>query len=165
MNLADAFRMELQHEAAGARKTLERIPEDKFGWKPHEKSMAAGRLAGHIAEIPGWLGMIINQDVFDFDPAQFAPFEPKSRKELLQSLDDNLKTGLEALKGVPDTKMMVNWKMKTPEATIVDMPRAMVIRAWVLSHLIHHRAQLTVYLRLLGAPVPSLYGPSADEQG
>lgn len=165
MNLADTFLMELNHEAAGARKAIERVPEDKFDWKPHDKSMPAGRLAGHIAEIPGWMTMIVGQDEFVLDPNEFEAFNPKSRDELLKGFDENLKAGTEALKGVSNEKLMANWKMKTPETTMIDMPRVQVIRAWGLNHLIHHRGQLTVYLRLLGAPVPSLYGPSADEEG
>jgi uncharacterized damage-inducible protein DinB len=165
MKLAETFLMELAHEAAGARKALERVPEDKFDWQPHEKSMTAGRLAGHIAEIPGWLGEIVGKDEFFMNPSEFQPTLPKSREELLRIFDESVKSGTAALKGAPDAALMANWKMRTPEATIIDMPRAAVIRAWVLNHLVHHRGQLTVYLRLLGAPVPSLYGPSADEQG
>lgn len=165
MNLADAFLMELNHEAAGARKAIERLPEDKFAWKPHEKSMTAGRLAGHIAEIPGWIPTIIGQDVFELDPSASPSLNPKTHDELLKGFDENLKAGVQALKGASNETLMGNWKMKTPEATIIDMPRAQVIRAWGLNHLIHHRGQLTVYLRLLGIAVPSLYGPSADEQG
>lgn len=165
MNLADAFLMELNHEATGARKAIERLPEGKFDWKPHEKSMAAGRLAGHIAEIPGWMTMIVQHEVFELDPKAFEAFNPKTRDELLRGFDENLKTGAAALKGASDEKLMGNWKMKTPEATVIDMPRVQVIRSWGLNHLIHHRGQLTVYLRLLGIAVPSLYGSSADEQG
>jgi uncharacterized damage-inducible protein DinB len=165
MRLAETFLMELTHEAAGARKALERLPEAQFGWQPHEKSMTAGRLAGHIAEIPRWLGQIVGQHEFFMDPAEFQPNLPRNRTELLKSFDESLKAGTAALKGASDEALMANWKMKTPERTVVDMPRAAVIRAWVLNHLVHHRGQLTVYLRLLGAPVPALYGPSADEQG
>jgi uncharacterized damage-inducible protein DinB len=164
MSLAESFLMELTHEAAGARKAVERVPEDKYDWAPHEKSMKAGRLAGHIAEIPGWVAMIAGQDEFLLD-GSFVAFDPKSRDELLKTFDENLKMGSEALKGVTDEKMMSIWTMKSPEATMIEMPRVAVIRSWGLNHLIHHRAQLTVYLRLLGVAVPSLYGPSADEEG
>ncbi len=164
MSLADSFLMELTHEAAGARKAIERVPEDKYDWAPHEKSMKAGRLAGHIAEVPGWLVMIAGQDEFLLD-ASFVSFNPGSRDELLKTFDENLKIGSEALKAISDERMMAIWTMKSPEATIIEMPRVAVIRSWGLNHLIHHRGQLTVYLRLMGAAVPSLYGPSADEQG
>lgn len=165
MKLADSLVMELGHEAQGARKAIERVPEDKYGWAPHTKSMAAGRLISHVAELPGWLGAIIGQSEFRMDPSQMTPFIAKTRAELLKTFDDNLKAGSAALKGASDAALMQNWKMISGETTIVDMPRIAVVRTWVLNHLIHHRGQLTVYLRLLGAAVPSLYGPSADEQG
>lgn len=164
MKLADVFAMELNHEAQGTRRALERVPEDKFDWQPHEKSMTMGRLASHIAEVPGWLPTIIDQDSFDMDPAM-SPFIATNRADLLKNFDEGLKQGLESLKKASDEHLMKNWKMVVDGNEMINMPRAAVIRAWVLSHQYHHRGQLTVYLRLNGVPVPSLYGPSADEEG
>ncbi|MBX7044500.1 MAG: DinB family protein [Ignavibacteria bacterium] len=164
MQLNEGLIAELQHEAVSTRKMLERVPADKFGWKPHEKSMTLGRLASHIAEIPGWTNETINQDVLDFAKMEYKPFEPNSAEELVKFFDDKLASALDTLKNnATDENLMGMWTMKNGETVYMTMPRIAVMRGFVLSHLIHHRAQLGVYLRLLDVPVPSSYGPSADE--
>ncbi|MBS1516427.1 MAG: DinB family protein [Bacteroidetes bacterium] len=164
MQLNEGLIAELQHEAVSTRKMLERVPADKFGWKPHEKSMTLGRLASHIAEIPGWTNETINQDVLDFAKMEYKPFEPNSAEELVKFFDDKLASALDTLKNnATDENLMGMWTMKNGETVYMTMPRIAVMRGFVLSHLIHHRAQLGVYLRLLDVPIPSSYGPSADE--
>ena len=164
MQLNEGLIAELQHEAVSTRKMLERVPADKFGWKPHEKSMTLGRLASHIAEIPGWTNETINQDVLDFAKMEYEPFEPNSAEELVKFFDDKLASALDTLKNnATDENLMGMWTMKNGETVYMTMPRIAVMRGFVLSHLIHHRAQLGVYLRLLDVPIPSSYGPSADE--
>ena len=164
MQLNEGLIAELQHEAVSTRKMLERVPADKFGWKKKKKSMTLGRLASHIAEIPGWTNETINQDVLDFAKMEYKPFEPNSAEELVKFFDDKLASALDTLKNnATDENLMGMWTMKNGETVYMTMPRIAVMRGFVLSHLIHHRAQLGVYLRLLDVPIPSSYGPSADE--
>jgi uncharacterized damage-inducible protein DinB len=168
MALRDAFLPEFDQEMATARKHLERVPEDKLAWKPHEKSGSMGWLAGHIADLPGWAVMGINQDSVDLAPGGVEskpPTPPANRRELLDKFDGNVKAAREAIAGVEDARLGENWSLLRNGKTVLTMPRAGVLRFFVLNHLVHHRAQLGVYLRLNGAPVPSTYGPSADEGG
>ena len=165
LKLADPFVQELDHEVKATRQCLERVPEDKLAWKPHEKSMTLGRLASHVAESLGWGVNTLESDEFAFKSGQFQAFNATSREELLKTFDDNVAKLKDELRGASNEHLMHNWVMKMDGQTIIDMPRAAVIRSWVLNHLIHHRGQLSVYLRLLDIPVPSIYGPSADEQG
>jgi len=164
MHLNEPILMELAHEMANTRKTLERVDEAKFGWKPHAKSMTYGRLASHLAEIPGWLTAIVTMDVLDMQSSQ-APFDAKSSQELLKTFDEGLAQATAALKTATNEQLMGDWEMTMDGNPFIKLPRMVVIRTWVLSHSIHHRGQLSVYLRLNDAPVPALYGPSADEQG
>lgn len=154
---------ELKHEAAITRKLLERVPEEQFDWKPHPKSMSFGRLASHCAESLKWLDVIVNKDVFEVDPKSHKSFQTSSQSELLQEFDGNVESAKEAIKDKSDEVLMANWQMKTGSEVTLEMPRIAVIRGFVLNHLIHHRGQLSVYLRLNDVPVPSIYGPSADE--
>lgn len=165
MGYAQFFAMEIEHDAAITRKYIERLPEDKFDFTPHPKSMKLGLLAGHLSEIPGWTQMTIDVDTMDFDPAAYVPFAPKSRAEILAKLDESVAAALKALAGASDEHLMKPWKMTMAGKTIIDMPRAAVLRGMIVNHTVHHRAQLGVYLRLLDVPVPATYGPSADEQG
>lgn len=166
MNIVDALSMELQHEAASTRKALERAPQDKFAWKPHDKSMTLGILATHLVEIPGWTDIMLNHDDMDMNPAEYKPPLAKSTAELLEMHDTNVAKAIKILQaGVSNEHMMKTWTFKLNGQVVFAMPRAMVMRSWVLNHIVHHRGQLTVYLRLLNIPVPSIYGPSADEQG
>lgn len=164
MAIIDALAMEYQYETGLTRKVIDRVPEDKFTWKPHDKSMSAGHLASHLAEIQGWTAGTLAQDEFKIDG--YKAFQAKSKAELLKTFDTLVGESLKAMKGgVSDQTLMKPWKMTQGGKTLLEMPKVQVLRAWVLNHQIHHRGQLTVYLRLLGVPVPSIYGPSADEQG
>jgi len=164
MGMIDALAMEYQYETGVTRKVIERVPEDKYGWKPHDKSMSAGQLAAHITEIQGWVAGTLAQGEFKME--EYKPFAPKTKAELLGAFDALVAESLKAMKGgVSDAALMANWKMTQNGKTMMEMPKVQVLRAWVLNHQIHHRGQLSVYLRLVGAAVPSIYGPSADEQG
>ena len=153
---------------ANTRKTLERIPDDKLGWKPHEKSMTLGRLSGHIAELPGWAASTINQDSIDIAPVGAPPQQgatAKSRQEALDMFDAKVADARAAIAGVSDEQLMKPWTLLAGGKSLMTMPKIAVLRGFVMNHTIHHRAQLGVYLRLNDIPVPSLYGPSADERG
>lgn len=167
MKLGEGMLPEFDHEMANTRKTLERVPEDKFTWKPHEKSMPMGRLASHIAEIPGWVSFALDSDSFDTNPPggqQHQAMQAASRKELLEAFDKNISSARAALASVEDAKMMQRWSLLTGGKTVFSLPKIAVMRGFVMNHIIHHRAQLGVYLRLNNVPVPSIYGPSADEK-
>ncbi len=155
---------EFDHEMANTRKALERVPEDKFGWKPHDKSGSMIWLAGHVANIPSWAGFIFGGEFFDIEAGGTPPPAPKTRKELLDAFDQNVKNARTAIQSASDDQWMKPWSLKAGARTIFTQPRVGVIRGMVMNHLIHHRAQLTVYLRMNNVPVPALYGPSGDEQ-
>jgi uncharacterized damage-inducible protein DinB len=167
MPISEALLPEFDHEMAGTRKTLERVPEDKFGWKPHEKSMSMARLAQHLAEIPDWAVNTIEKDSLHIAPPGSGPFQmpppPKSRQEVLEMFDKNVAAARKAIAGAADAHLMQPWTLQFQGKTLFTMPRIAVIRAHVMSHSIHHRAQLGVYLRLNNVAVPGMYGPSADE--
>jgi uncharacterized damage-inducible protein DinB len=163
MSIASAILPEFDHEMANTRRTLERIPEDKLEFKPDPKSMSLGRLAGHIAEMPGWGSLTIQTDGLDMVPGQFTPLTATSRQQVLAEFDKNIASARAALETATDEGMMQPWTLSVSGTKIFTMPRIGVIRTMVLSHVIHHRAQLTVYFRMNGIPVPALYGPSADE--
>ena len=167
MPMSQALLPEFDHEMANTRKALERAPEDKFGWKPHEKSMTLGRLATHVAELSGWVPTTLESESFDFAPPGAAPFQPKtagSRAELLEVFDKNVAVARAAIGAASDAQWMAPWSLLQGGRTIFSMPRIAVLRSMVMNHTIHHRGQLAVYLRLNDVPVPALYGPSADEQ-
>jgi uncharacterized damage-inducible protein DinB len=164
MAIVDAFIAELKQEGPGTRKVLERLPAADFGWRPHEKSFTMGQLAGHVAEMLSWATTVVGEDEFDMQMAGYKPFSPATTEELLAEFDKNQQQMLDALNGVPDDKMLANWRMTMDGKELFNMPRVAVIRGVILNHLIHHRAQLTVYMRMRNAPVPALYGPSADEE-
>lgn len=161
--IASAFLAELENEAKVTRTCLERVPADKFDWKPHEKSMTFGRLASHCAEMFGWTKETLKQDVLDFANADFKPFEPKSSEELLAFFDEHIATAKRILGETPDETFMTDWTMRNGDQVYFTMPKVAVMRSFVMNHIIHHRGQLSVYLRLNEIPVPSIYGPSADE--
>jgi len=159
---------EFEHEMASTRKTLERVPDDKFSWKPHEKSMTLGGLATHLSNIPSWTKNTFEADELDLAPeGQEAPRleQAKSTADLLKTFDQNVAAARAALQFATDDKWMGPWSLLHGGKTIFTLPRAGVMRGFVMNHMIHHRAQLGVYLRLLDVPVPSIYGPSADEGG
>jgi uncharacterized damage-inducible protein DinB len=166
MKLSEMLLPEFDHEMANTRKTLERVPDGKFDWKPHEKSMPLGRLAAHLAEIPGWAIETINRDSLDLAPPGAPPMQhslPKTRQELLDAFDKKKTEARAALAGASDEHLMKTWSLLMGGNPIMTMPRTAVLRGFVMNHMIHHRAQMGVYLRLNNIPVPSIYGPSADE--
>lgn len=161
--LASAFLAELDNEAKVTRSVLERVPADKFDWKPHEKSMTMGRLAVHCAEMFGWTKETLKSDVLDFAGMDFTPYEPKSSEALLSFFDDHIAKAKEIIGETSDETFLTEWTMRNGEQVYFTMPKVAVMRSFVMNHIIHHRGQLSVYLRLNDIPVPSIYGPSADE--
>lgn len=168
MPIRDGILPEFDHEMANTRKTLERVPEGKAEFKPHEKSMALDRLAGHVAELPGFATMIISRESLEAQPAdpsqRLVPLKMTSRKQVLEEFDKNVAAARAAIAGVSDEALMKTWSFTVGGKPIFTMPRVAALRSFVMNHLVHHRAQLGVYLRLNDVPVPSIYGPSADEQ-
>ncbi len=168
MPLSDALLPEFDQEMANTRKSLERVPEDKFGWKPHEKSGTMGWLSAHLAEIPAYVPVTLAQDSFDIAPQGEHPQPAKpaaSRSELLDAFDKNVAAARAAIAGAEDRVLMQPWSLLSGGKVVFTMPKIAVLRSFVMSHTIHHRAQLGVYLRLNDVPVPAIYGPSADETG
>lgn len=163
MSIGQNMLGELDHEMANTRKTLERIPLDKLEFKPDPKSMSLGRLAGHIAEMVGWGTMILQTDSLDMNPNDHKPLEVTSKDQLLTLFDENASKLRSALAAAPDADMMKVWALKIGGNELFSMPRVACVRSMIMNHIIHHRAQLTVYYRMVGVPVPALYGPSADE--
>jgi uncharacterized damage-inducible protein DinB len=166
MAIRDGLLPEFDLEMANTRRTLERVPDDKLGWKPHPKSGAMGWLAGHVAQLPNWAAITLAQDSLDLEPGGVAPTPPplpKSRQEILDTFDKHVAAGRAALAGASDEQLLKPWTLLKNSQAILTLPRIGVLRSFVLNHLIHHRAQLCVYLRLNDVPVPALYGPSADE--
>jgi uncharacterized damage-inducible protein DinB len=159
-----SFTGELKHEAAGTRKLLSRIPEDKLDWKPHDKSMTLGRLACHVAELPQWVKIILEQDAFNMVPGAFNRLKASTKEELLQQFDERIQEAADILSATDDERFLTKWSFAKNGVTVRELPRKIAVRQMVMNHIVHHRAQLTVYLRLLNVPVPGLYGPSADEQ-
>lgn len=164
MPISKSLLPEFEHEMANTRRTLERIPEDKFDWKPHEKSMPLGALATHLATIPSWTAKTFEVDELDVAPPGAPPYrlEPKgSRAEVLAMFDENVASARAALDAAIDENWQGKWTLMMTAKPIFSLPRTAVMSGFVMNHLIHHRAQLGVYL-LLDVPVPSIYGPSAD---
>jgi len=164
MPLKEALLAELKHESILTRKMLERVPVDKKDWKPHDRSMSLGRLATHVAEIPHWVSDIIHIDDYDFMGKNFKPTLAESQEELLKIFQEKLDAAIKDLSGVSEEDLNKRWVVRVGEKVMSDLPKKVAIRGWALSHLIHHRGQLSVYLRLLDVPVPGMYGPSADER-
>src|SRR6187401_180391 len=161
--IATAFLAELDNEAKVTRQCLERVPGDKFDWKPHEKSMTFGRLASHIAEMFGWTKETLANDVLDFATMDYKPFEPSSTEELLAFFDERIADAKSTLGSTSDEQFMTDWTMRNGEQVYFTMPKVAVMRSFVMNHIVHHRGQLSVYLRLNDIAVPAIYGPSADE--
>jgi uncharacterized damage-inducible protein DinB len=164
MAICDMLLPEFDSEMANTRKMLERLPENLSDYKPHPKSMPLNRLAGHVAELPGWAKETFTKEVLELDMEHFVPFDPKTRQEVLDKFDQNSAAGRAALAAAEDNQFGVIWSLKSTKGnTIMAMPRAAVYRGMVISHMVHHRAQLGVYLRLNEIEIPGMYGPSADE--
>lgn len=165
MSISQMLLPELEQEYACSRRVLERIPYDKADWKPHARSMPLGKLAKHVADMPSWMKHTVEKDKVDlasFDPAEFNRL-PATHADLLAMFDRNVAEAKAALAAASDAQLMGAWSLCTGDTTHFTLPRVAAIRSFVMNHNVHHRAQLTVYLRLLDVPVPGLYGPSADE--
>ena len=160
-NISESFLSELDVEMPTTRRLLERVPSDKGAWKPHEKSFSLGHLAQLEARMPGWLTLTMRQPVLDVSGG--APYTLEKTEALLADFDRNVNEARAALAQAQDADYMVPWSLKTGERVLFTLPRLAVMRQNV-NHLIHHRGQLSVYLRLVNVPLPSIYGPTADER-
>ena len=165
MGIKDALLPEFDHEMATTRRLLERVPDGEFGWKPHEKSMTLGRLAAHIANIPFWMSMTLETTVFELDslPPDSQRQVPESQAAVLKDFDAKVGTARARLAAALDAELLTPWTLKKGGQEMFTMPRISALRGFVMNHIIHHRGQMSVYLRLHNVPVPSIYGPSADE--
>lgn len=166
MGLSETLMPEFDQEMANTRKTLERVPDDKLDWKPHPKSTAMGGLATHLCNLPTWANYTLSSDSLDLAPGgQPLPPMPviNSNSELLQTFDSNVAKARASIASASDEELFKPWTLANNGKQIMTLPKIAVLRGFVLSHTIHHRAQLGVYLRLNDIPVPSIYGPSADE--
>jgi uncharacterized damage-inducible protein DinB len=161
MSIAETLLPEFEQEMASTRRVLERVPTDQGRWKPHPKSFALGHLAQLVAWMSGWVGQTLRHTELDLAGAPGYSFE--TTEQLLQIFDRGVRESREALKAAADADFRVTWAMKAGDRVLFSAPRSVVVRNHI-SHLVHHRAQLTVYLRLLDLPVPAIYGPSADEK-
>jgi uncharacterized damage-inducible protein DinB len=166
MSISASLLPEFDQEMANTRKALERMPDDKFDWKPHEKSGTMGWLANHLANLPSWTVYTINQDSLDLAPpdGESLKWEGKgSRQELLDYFEKNVGAARAAIAGASDEEMLKPWSLLKGGVKLMTLPKIAVLRSFMMNHIIHHRGQFTVYLRLNDVPVPSIYGPSADE--
>ena len=162
MKFTEMLLGELQQEAATTRKMLERVPQAAFTWKPHEKSMGLGQLAAHVANLFGtWLISSLSRD--EFDLSESTPSKAESVEAILEDFDRNIANAVELLKTVSDEQLFTKWSLKRGGQVLFELPRWAVIRSMVFNHIIHHRGQLSVYLRLQNVPLPPVYGPTADE--
>lgn len=163
MDIFQAMQGEIGQEAATTRRVLERVPEDKLGWKPHPKSMSLGQLALHVATIPEQISNMAQVDDFEINPANMVASQPNSREEILAALDSGTRIAQNYVAGLTDSRASATWRIKLQDRELMAMPRIAMLRTLLLNHWYHHRGQLSVYLRLLDVPLPSIYGPSADE--
>ena len=167
MGIAQSFLPEFDQEMANTRKTLERVPDNKWEYKPHAKSGTMGWYAGHLSNLPMWASVTMAQDSLDMaPPGGEAPVQlpnPKNTQEVLENFDKNVAEARKAISAAADGDFMKPWSLQRGGQNIFTLPKAAVIRGFVMNHIIHHRGQLTVYLRLNDIPVPALYGPSGDE--
>jgi uncharacterized damage-inducible protein DinB len=165
MKLIDPFVAELDQEAATTRRVLERVPGDRLAWKPHGKSMSLGQLALHLATAPGFVAEMLKTNAFSMTPDEFTslPEQPGSAADILKAHDESVAKAKHILSGFDDAAMTETWTLNVGGAPVFSAPRVGIVRAIVLNHCYHHRGQLSVYLRLLDVRVPSIYGPSADE--
>jgi uncharacterized damage-inducible protein DinB len=163
MSISQMFLPEYDQEMANTRKLLACLPEDKLDYQPHEKSMKLGRLAGHVAEMPAWIGMLPGSDKLEV-PSDWKPNAATSTEQLLAFFDDNVAKGRAALAAMSDEEFAQNWSLIFKGHTAFTMPKIAVVRTIVLNHVIHHRAQLGVYFRLNDVAIPGMYGPSADDK-
>ena len=165
MRMTDLFLAQLERETAVSRRVLERVPEGRPDWKPHEKSMPLGYLSTLVGTMPSWIAMAITEDELDLNPpggSKYKPQEWSTTRELLAALDESVDKAREALRKASDEHLSTSWRLLVAGQVVLENPRHVVI-ADTFTHLAHHRGQLTVYLRLNGVPVPAIYGPSADD--
>jgi uncharacterized damage-inducible protein DinB len=162
MALNQVLLPEFDNEMATTRRVLERVPEDKLGWKPHDKSMTMAELATHLASLGGFVPAILGQDSFDLKSSPPNP-DLGSRQEILATFDQRTADARKTIADATDEQLMKPWSLKMDDKALFTFPRIAVLRSFFMNHSIHHRGQLSVYLRLNDVPVPSLYGPSADE--
>lgn len=164
MAYKDSLIAELKYESDLTKKMLERVPIENGSWRPHSKSMTLGRLATHVAEIPQWISRIITIDDWDFVARGFSSQVAATREELMTIFHDKLQQAIADLDTMSDEGFNKTWIVRRGDHMRRELPKKVAIRGWGFSHLIHHRGQLSVYLRLLDVPVPGMYGPSADEK-
>ena len=165
MTLVEALLPEFDREMGLTRRVMERIPDGRFDWKPHARSMTLGRLAEHLAELPEWAALTLTQGGTEIRPSPPDHVSPPTRSAVLTLFDQNVAKARAALTGKTDAELMAPWRLTSQGKEVFMMPKATVLRTFVLNHLVHHRGQLTVYLRIQDVPLPSIYGPSGDEQG
>lgn len=164
MSIAETLLPEFDREMGLTRRLLDRVPDGQFAWKPHEKSMTLGRLAEHLAELPGWVKISIVDHGIDMSTRRPADYtSPATRVAVLEMFDKNAAEARATLNGRTDAELLAPWTLKAQGKEVFTMPKASVLRGFVMNHIIHHRGQMSVYLRLQNVPVPSIYGPSADE--
>lgn len=164
MTIAEGFAAEFRQEAATTRRFLERFADGQAEWKPHEKSMTLGRLATHVVEMPDWAGTILGADHFDFAEGGYTPPAWNTRAELIAAHERIAAEFLGRLEGLSDAYFGENWQLRQGGKLLQEATRSAAVRGFILSHVVHHRGQLSVYYRLLGIPVPGAYGPSADDR-
>ena len=165
MAIKDSLLPEFDHEMGATRRVLERVPAADLAWKPHEKSFTLGQLASHVSNLPTWMSMTFDADSLDLATLgdDTRPKQPTEVAPILQWFDDKVKTARARLDAQTDQTMLSPWTLKQAGQTLFTMPKVAVVRSFVMNHMIHHRGQLTVYLRLRNVPLPALYGPTADE--
>ena len=165
MPLSQILFSELKHEASNTKKVLERVPVEHWDWKPHEKSYSIGPLAAHLAQLTSWLDLIINADELDLAKRNSTQLKVTNSTELMQSFEDHIEKAKAVFQNnITDEDLMKSWSLKNGDKVFFTLPKLTALRSMVFNHIVHHRAQLGVYLRLLDIPVPVTYGPTADEQ-
>jgi uncharacterized damage-inducible protein DinB len=163
MAIRDSLLQELEQEARATRRLLERVPDAQLGWKPHDKSMSLGQLALHVATTPGGVAELATQDTKETRPADFVQPAAKTAAELVPAFEQSLAKAKAIVGSMDDTTMGQTWTLQHDGQTVMAIPKAALLRMIMLNHWYHHRGQLSVYLRQLNVPIPSIYGPSADE--
>src|SRR5947208_12153493 len=154
---------EFRQEMETTRRVLDRVPGNKLAWKPHAKSMTLGQLASHVASVPGAIAGLVQQDSFDVNQGNFAPPQPENMQQVFASFEQSMSEAQKCLLTMTDEQARTNWSLMRGDQLLMDLPRVAFVRSIMMNHWYHHRGQLSVYLRLLDVPLPSIYGPSADE--
>jgi uncharacterized damage-inducible protein DinB len=161
--ITDPMLNEFRQEVATTKRVLERVPERQLSWKPHKKSMTLGQLASHVANVPGSVARILQQDSFDVNQGNFVPPQPESMQEVLAAFELSVRDAEQCLQSMTDDRARSNWRLLRGERELMSLSRVGFARSIMMNHWYHHRGQLSVYLRLLDVPLPVIYGPSADE--